>query len=961
MKRFPIITAYIFLLSILPTTITAVPATPYPVIKILPDGTEISILLRGDEFFSYELTTDGFLIRENNQGFYEYAMHNEQGQLLPTGVRVSPEGSRTAVELQLISNLESFPDLSAVNMERRIQRAAETEATGVRQNSYPRTGSPKSIVILVNFKNLSFVTPDPKTAFTNLLNEEGYSANGGTGSARDYFTVASNGVSSPEFVVVGPYTLPNDRSYYGENDANGNDLRPRQMVIDACTAAFNDGVDFSIYDTDGDGIVDNVFIYYAGHNEAEGGPKESIWPHRWALNTTLILNGKTIFGYACTSELRGSSGSNMCGIGTFAHEFGHVYGLVDYYPTNGASHHTLSYWNIMDAGAYLNQGRTPPTYSAYDRFYVGWITPTILKSPQDVSLADLKDSNKAYIITQTGNHNLNGANPSPNEFFTLENRQRKGWDAFLPNSGMLITRIVYNATTWRNNTPNNNASAMGVDLIEADGIANVSTLAGDPFPGTQNITSFTPRLMSGTELNMPLTFIKQENGMITFRFMGGGNPPTIVTDQQKLQQFSTVLGNNSESQSFIVSGKNLKSNITVSFTESNHFELRFANENSTQWSKKLTLVAIDSVVADTPIEIRYSPTEASFNETHFDYLTLFSEDADLQQTIVAGKSSRPVYVVPPVAQQPTSISMEGFTASWNDVFDASGYYLTVYNIAEGSSVMKEGFSKGLQPAEGWTINATTTISNSAYAGDSIPAIQLSETGEYIQTEKFWFPTKGLSFFVRSIGETEGRIMVEAYNGTEWTVLDAIEVSISLRSTKSYNFSETLGYEQFRIRFLKGTAYVAIDDVAVTLAQQVEYNARSKWVNGTSEFISLLIPGRTYYYTVRASDKTLNLNNTLKYENITDFSNIVTIELENSTVTRMNSPENEFTIFKDASGTVLLKKEVISETLNMIYVYSAQGKLMKVIESAAPVVQIENLTRNKAYIIKAGNTAVKMVL
>jgi immune inhibitor A len=82
------------------------------------------------------------------------------------------------------------------------------------------------------------------------------------------------------------------------------------MIIDACKAAEAAGVDFKIYDTDNDGILDNVFVFYAGYNEAEGGADETVWPHRWSLsNSSSTVSGKIIFDYACTSELRGRTGN----------------------------------------------------------------------------------------------------------------------------------------------------------------------------------------------------------------------------------------------------------------------------------------------------------------------------------------------------------------------------------------------------------------------------------------------------------------------------------------------------------------------------------------------------------------------------------------------------------------------------------------------------------------------------
>lgn len=939
--------------------INAVPATPYPVTRILPDGTELTVLLRGDEFFNYELTTDGYLIRENEKGFYEYARLLDNGGIVPTGMRAQPQEKRTPAEQMLLRTLQTFPDMMPLKVQSRVARAAEQEQSGFSIGTFPTTGSPKSIVILVNFSDVSFVTPNPNAAFTNLLNEPGYSANGGTGSARDYFKTASFEVSSPEFVVVGPYTLPHPRSFYGENDSQGNDKNPRQMIIDACTAAFNDGVDFSVYDTDGDGIVDNVFVFYAGHNEAEGGPKESVWPHRWALNTVVRFNGKYISGYACTSELRGSSGSNMCGIGTFAHEFGHVYGLPDYYPTNGATHHTLSVWNIMDAGAYLNAGRTPPTYSAYDRFFIGWITPTILKSPIDVELTDLQTTNKAYIITESGNHNLNGRNPNPIEFFTLENRQRTGWDSFLPNSGMLITRIVYNETTWRNNTPNNNAALMGVDIIEADEMAGSGSLSGDPFPGARNVRSYNPTTRAGVNMNRPLTEITESNGLITFKFMGGGNRPKLLSDSKQLTRFSTILGTPSVTREFGVSGSKMKNVAVIDFNDGQHFELRLANDITGDWKKALTLPLNGDALDSVRIHIRYNPTDASHSEIHFDYLNIKSEDAEIIQVIISGTSTRPVYVVPPVAITPSEIGLQGFNAEWNSVYDATGYYLSAWRFEQGTSSLKEGFNNGLIAPPGWTIKAESVNNLANFAGDSVPSIQLRNTNDHIITDEYPFVATGLRFFIRSIGELNGKILVEGWNGSDYEKTDEFNVSNTLNTIKSYTFNKNKNFRRFKISFTPGNASVAIDDVEVIFPDAVEFNTYNQWVTNTSAYIDLLLPGLDYYYAVRASDRTLNLNKTLKYENISGYSNIVKLNV-NQTVWKANSKNQQISLFIDPAGFAVLKLDEIPQD-KTIRVYLTDGRLYKTMVVNDTQIPLNDFSRGRVYIFKSGNSAIRVVL
>ncbi|MDR0370268.1 MAG: M6 family metalloprotease domain-containing protein [Prevotellaceae bacterium] len=519
--------------------LSAVPAAPYPVTITQPDGTELTIRLHGDEFFSYKTTLDGYLVKEDEKGVYRYATLSDDG-LVSTGIKANDAAKRDDSEMSFLKNLSPNPDMQRLNVDARRIKAVRSAAPDTKPSRFPLKGKPKSLVILVSFSDVDFVVSNPNEAFSNLLNENNYSANGGTGSARDYFKDSSSEAFDPDFVVVGPYVLPNTMRYYGENDRNSGDVRPAYMVVDACRLASEDGVDFSEYDTDGDGRVDNVFVYYAGYNEAEYGPKDSIWPHRWVVysgnyngsEASVTFDGKRIYDYACTSELRGSDGQNMCGVGTFVHEFGHVLGLPDFYATNNAAHTTMAYWDVMDTGPYLNNGRTPPAYSAYERFFLDWLTPKFLNTALDIKLEDIKSANTAYLITEGDMHNLQGMSPNPTEFFMLENRQKNGWDAYLPGNGLLITRINYSHSAWTGNTVNNDANRQGVEIMSANGRRNGrESEGGVTFPGTTKVTSYKPKLRNGNEIDKPLTQITElSDGTIYFKFMGGADIPAPVAN-----------------------------------------------------------------------------------------------------------------------------------------------------------------------------------------------------------------------------------------------------------------------------------------------------------------------------------------------------------------------------------------------------------------------------------------------
>ncbi|MDD3078073.1 MAG: M6 family metalloprotease domain-containing protein [Paludibacter sp.] len=947
MKNIYSVILLFFFISGINFAVFSIPAKPGTIKITQPDGTQLTVVLRGDEFSKFRMTTDGYLLKKSADGFYRYAKLNAAtGTVISTDIVAKEISKRTPSDKAFLSTLEANPDLNSANL---TQRAKAKEAlVNTASTSFPLTGSPKSLVILVNFSDKKFVISNPQTAFTNLLNEEGYSTNSGTGSARDYFKMASYNIFSPEFDVAGPYTLPKTMAYYGENDATtDDDKNPRQMVIDACNLADKAGVDFTQYDTDNDGYVDNIFIYYAGYNEAEGGPDNSVWPHRWVLaNTSTKFDGKIIYDYACTSELRNYYGSSMCGIGTFCHEFGHVLGLPDYYVTSGTDHYTLSDWNIMDSGAYLNNGITPPTYSAYDRFFLDWLTPIELKTAQNASLKNLDTSNKAYLISQNGNHNLNGANPSPVEFFTLENRQKTGWDKYLPGHGMLITHIYYNATTWAQNTPNNIASSMGVDIVEADGIGSEATRAGDPFPGTTGTTSYNPTLRSGTDIEKPVTFIKETNGIISFRFMGGGIVP--VTDiKSDLTAFTTIQGTPSEIQSIKVSGAHLEDSVYISFDSGTNFDIKL-NNSTDDWGKSIQLAPVDSIIDTTVVLIRYNPIEPSYKSTHSDILYINSINAETNQISLSGQSTRPVYIVSPIAYEASNISDQAFVANWENVYDASGYYLTVYSETEGSSEQTEGFDNGLTPPVDWTINADLLTTSSA--GTAAPAIQFKQTGEYVETAEYIISVSGISFFVKSVAANNGKLLLIGENDQTSDTIDVISVTSSLSGIMNYTFSDK-NYNKFKFEYIKGIGNLSLDNITAYFSKDINLIENNKWVTSTSDTVINLVADRQHYYKVKASDKTLYIDGTIKYENITGYSNIIAVKTLESSSTQLLKTNK----MSDGSLAVILP-----ETGKKIQIYNTLGQKIREVTADNNVVYFYDLVPNRVYIVKSDDQIAKII-
>lgn len=338
------------------TCLCAVLATPFlyavPARKVVksvtqPDGSELQIRLCGDEYLRYYETLDGVPVKESGNGFY-YATLSSDTLAVYADMLAHDAGMRTLEESQKADSLKQiFEGLVTEIREQRkssqIIRRAPTRVTsrvfGGQELGAPMEGKKKGLVILVNFKDVKMQTKNPHETFYRYMNEEGYRENGQYGSVRDYFLSQSYGKFDFSFDVVGPVTLPNSMSYYGEN-RNGYDLRAGEMALDACKLA-KDSVNFSDYDWDGDGEAEQIFVVYAGYAESNGAPANTVWPHQSYVQerdgSNLVIDGTVVGKYACSSELTGTRGTVLSGIGTMCHEFSHCFGLPDFYDTYGTN------------------------------------------------------------------------------------------------------------------------------------------------------------------------------------------------------------------------------------------------------------------------------------------------------------------------------------------------------------------------------------------------------------------------------------------------------------------------------------------------------------------------------------------------------------------------------------------------------------------------------------------------
>ena len=507
-----LLTTMIFCLAA--SSVQAVPAKP-GVKKTVrqADGTVIELTLRGDEHFAFYTDAKGKAFK------------------LLSGDKLQPMTS------------DQVSDTWAkCRQAHSIDRPARTRGTG--ESSSATTGKHRGLVILMQFQDLEFVTHEPKQVFNRFFNEVGYSEYGMSGSVKDYFRAQSYGQLDIDFDIVGPYTTTKPMAYYGgPATLDGEpmvDAHRREFAAEAVEQAAAD-VDYSLYDWDNDGNVDQVFIIYAGYAEASGAAPETIWPHEWSLaglGRDFVYNGVKVSTYGCANELWGDGRNNtgiLNGIGTACHEFAHCLGLPDMYNTE-AENTTfgMNSWDVMDSGNYLNDSRTPAGFTSYERWFSGWLQPTELKGDM-IHITDMKplaEAPECYIL-------YNDAHRT--EYYLLENRQNVGFDAGLFGHGLLVLHVDYNKNMWSKNKINIDPDHQRMTIIPADGtcIKSAGSLAGDPFPGTTgntalaNYSSPAPTLYNANTdgsyyMNKPIDSITEnEYGLISFTALR----PAIATPE----------------------------------------------------------------------------------------------------------------------------------------------------------------------------------------------------------------------------------------------------------------------------------------------------------------------------------------------------------------------------------------------------------------------------------------------
>lgn len=907
----------------------AVIATQEPVLKRLPDGTTQKVYLRGDEHFHY-LTKeiDGEPIKGTEIG--------------------TPVG-----DINAIYGIKKAP-------------------SAVKLISYvPSQGTVRIPVVLVNFTDVKFTLANARDQFDDLYNNDGGSNPYATGSVHDYYSASSNGTLNLVFDVYGPYNLKNSMAYYGGHSGNSSDKNARALVVEAAQLACQDGVDFSVYDNNEDGYIDNLSIVVAGYNEAEGGPDESIWPHYSQVSSMERFSNKALSGYLIISEYRSSGGAVQAGIGTYCHEFGHALGLPDFYDTKNSRNYTIGTWDVMCSGSYNNNGSTPPTYTAFERFAMGWLTPEQLSNTNNYILSPIETSNMAYLIAKEA-HNLSPLSPAPNEYFLIENRQPLGWDAgngALVGTGLMVSHITFSSTTWNNNTFNtlfDNKTILGYRIVSAANTNPQYSTPADLFPGVGNITMWVPTLNSGEQLldQMVMNIVQLADGTISFHY-GTQTDNGFSFTPQVLEQLTTTYDKGMpvayDTADVIITVKNISTDTIKIHSSSDYFD--WSVDSGLSWitqGRACKIKAYPDSIYEISVKVRHAPKRQSCDIKTGYLIVATADDSYMNQLQMTAVSPRPTYITQPTVLEAQDISSTSFTMVWEKQDDAEAYYPTLYSIQSSPSTGEQNFDNfsTMQDIEkeGWQANFAQLTSAVSANGN---AIIFTQTGQWLMSKEYILPPTKIGFwisnnYVASADESNigGQLRLEAKDTAGvWTTLDDIMV---LRTTKNlqkeYRLSKDMHFIQFRFSYthIGGTGGVALDNFTTQLDETINYVYQgTEWgvSASTSQIVfSDLKPQTTYYCSVQAYE------NKGCEEHFSPLSSPIK-------VTTLGSINEDATLEVNRleDGTYIVSLSEPSNGTSALHIYDYSGHLLQTQNLQygvmQTIIQTESMVKGQYYILK----------
>ena len=427
-------------------------------------------------------------------------------------------------------------------------------AVGIDAGSRPLFGATGIVAkpgVSGNFKILTLLVDfSDKPASVNAVDFDSLIYINISGSVNNFYRQNSyNALSivSPVYPsVLGWYRAPQTYAYY-TNNQNGLGAYPQnaQKLVEDIVNLADPYVDFSQFDNDSDGYVDGLIIAHAGPGAEFTGNNYDIWSHQWSI-TPRLKDGVNIYTYSMNPEYWTAPGDITLGV--YSHELGHILGLPDLYDTDYSSK-GIGNWSLMAGGSWNGvNGSSPSHFDAWSKIFLGFVTPTVpIVDQNSVSFPQVETNSTIYKLWTNGSPGL--------EYFLVENRQKNGYDTYLPSSGMLIWHVddskSGNDSEW---WPGSGfLSHYEVAAIQADNLWELEKDidygdSGDPYPGSATNRTFSSssspnsNSYAGTGTLVSVVNISNSGATMTAD-IAVGSPQDIQSEESLIPEKVKLLGN----------------------------------------------------------------------------------------------------------------------------------------------------------------------------------------------------------------------------------------------------------------------------------------------------------------------------------------------------------------------------------------------------------------------------------
>ncbi|NCC93554.1 MAG: hypothetical protein EOM10_09775, partial [Opitutae bacterium] len=256
--------------------------------------------------------------------------------------------------------------------------------------------------------------------------------------------------------------------------------------------------------------------------------------------------------------------------------------------------------------------------------------------------------------------------------------------------------------------------------------------------------------------------------------------------------------------------------------------------------------------------LTYQPPAADAGSKTFTF-TASNSLGVATQTVTATVTLAPPAA--PAAIWASATNTTDFTAAWSSVADATGYRLDVgtnssFSTGGGSgstNLVAEGFAS-TSPA-GWTFSGVGSYSSSPYVGSLLSgtySIKFDGTGDWGTTPTFAAGATNLQFWAYGNGSgTASTFAISGLVNSVWTLVDTEEIAIG---AGTYNVALDPATTQIGFFFTKNGYNCALDDVIIQASlgdPSFVPGYSNKTVSGTSQSVTGLTAGATYYFRARA--------------------------------------------------------------------------------------------------------------